>query len=1086
MRHKRTNLLLKFIANYDYRCFRCPEQRRKRNSMRIGISPDSTLAYIDFLFDEEHFHKEARPLCKLGQTKLPASFRLAGLGTYFSPYFVDTNDLVLQAVPQTDVTSAFIDEAWISFVVEFNTILRTIHHDSLYQGVRSVIKFLSDDKHTNRLGGLIVEFCTFENHVRLDKYQSTKKDEDEDNESISSNETPGGTSISGKSKISSQSDRDSFVEASRLEKGFRQTSVADNWFLNLGDVVLGSRKRVEPKTNQKERMYEMRSTESGSRRGDAMSQQTEHEDEEPRATDLPSERPSAATSIASPSRFTCSSCYRCVVATWQMILRKLYNLFFGEPNAVVNMHVLNFVETVRAIENGKLCMGIVVSHPKIFDDVYVITDEDYPDDEDDDIDHASETSDSVSASDNEEHRRNRRISSRRIQSRDFRKRDANNKTSENVSSIEKAYGSKAQEISKFYKIMQAAEHNMQGSAGGEGEVPPSIEKTTSMDSQSFSSSLKSSGLVKSSSNSALAGISPVKISSSPFPKLENIYKEEDVPTYDHRDTEDAGFARTLSTASNVSMVSLSDEIKRLKVKAATDTAEGYVEFNRSDPSQGRPMSNKFTLQSLGRGSVYNADDNSSHSGSEENNYEDGDGENGEESGNSGFMHDESTRDGDGGFDSDDDDRQPPSYHISPSRSVSCIQNSIDGPNALLTQNLARDFAQSTGDGFYPPVNIQGKKSPKRKKKKVFRSRSVMLNHNLAPSCFQQSVRTWRLHDSAMDPVSDGKLGPLHARNGATEEIARKLEGTSENALHGMNNNVIVDDIEARNSEFVRPSERDTMGGGGARDSMTRMRDSMFPIHLLRISFGGKHANNQQTDDDTVSQESKEDINSKSKIGLNPAAMLSNLIERGEAATGTWGRITRFFTYLVNNRFFLFQIREFMFGGNAYPYGPTYLRQLFELVIVFLCMTDITLWIIILFNTYCASDNATDCSNHDALYLVVSVWPLAFVIAPLMGIAAILLGPSVTLSRVYALFSRLAAINNGLMILVMVRFIDYFYNNHVTGSIYTVIAVTGSRLFQCFFVDFYIAHIERLRYTRGWDGLNTSLYKTKDNKQEVIG
>jgi hypothetical protein len=47
------------------------------------------------------------------------------------------------------------------------------------------------------------------------------------------------------------------------------------------------------------------------------------------------------------------------------------------------------------------------------------------------------------------------------------------------------------------------------------------------------------------------------------------------------------------------------------------------------------------------------------------------------------------------------------------------------------------------------------------------------------------------------------------------------------------------------------------------------------------------------------------------------------------------------------------------------------------------------------------------------------------------------------------------------------------------------ALTGSRIFQCLFVDLYIAHVEKLRYTRGWDGLHTSLFKTDDSKNEIV-
>lgn len=96
-----------------------------------------------------------KPLCPVGQAKLPAAFKLAGMGTYFSPFHVDTNDMILQAVPQTDVASFFIDEEWISFIVELNTILRTLHVGEIHYGVLKLIRFLNEVKKQARLGGLL-------------------------------------------------------------------------------------------------------------------------------------------------------------------------------------------------------------------------------------------------------------------------------------------------------------------------------------------------------------------------------------------------------------------------------------------------------------------------------------------------------------------------------------------------------------------------------------------------------------------------------------------------------------------------------------------------------------------------------------------------------------------------------------------------------------------------------------------------------------------------------------------------------------------------------------------------------------------
>lgn len=134
-----------------------------RNSLRIGVSPDNTLAYIDFLYDDATADAFAAPLCDVGQPRLPAAFRIAGLGSYFTPWHLDTNDVLLQAVSSTDVASSFIDEAWVTFVVELNTVLRTIRTDALHRGISKVARFLARAQASERLGGVLLELCTFPN-----------------------------------------------------------------------------------------------------------------------------------------------------------------------------------------------------------------------------------------------------------------------------------------------------------------------------------------------------------------------------------------------------------------------------------------------------------------------------------------------------------------------------------------------------------------------------------------------------------------------------------------------------------------------------------------------------------------------------------------------------------------------------------------------------------------------------------------------------------------------------------------------------------------------------------------------------------
>lgn len=181
-----------------------------------------------------------------------------------------------------------------------------------------------------------------------------------------------------------------------------------------------------------------------------------------------------------------------------------------------------------------------------------------------------------------------------------------------------------------------------------------------------------------------------------------------------------------------------------------------------------------------------------------------------------------------------------------------------------------------------------------------------------------------------------------------------------------------------------------------------------------------------------------------------------------------------------NHFYTFHFVRFMVGYNVFPYGPSYLLRLIELPLFLLSLSDCILWVLILSSSLCVSNDATRCSDHLAFNLMISVWPMAFIIAPITGMIAIVLGPSASLARIYAMFSRLAGINNLVLIIVVIQYFDYYYSIN-KFSIWPVVALTGGRLFQTFAVDLYIAHIEKLRYTRGWDGLHTSLFKTRDNK-----
>jgi hypothetical protein len=172
-RLSRAKLLLNTLATV-----RNPFFKSNKSSLRLSIAPDLTIAYVDILIDME-FHQRAmkasqnpinsemntlsnniRPHASpikrgssknnnsiefptpgpLGQPKLPIFIRFCGMGTYFSPWYLDSNDLLLQAIPLANDVSVFIDKAFINFVYDFNKILKSLRRHCLKDDLIVLLK----------------------------------------------------------------------------------------------------------------------------------------------------------------------------------------------------------------------------------------------------------------------------------------------------------------------------------------------------------------------------------------------------------------------------------------------------------------------------------------------------------------------------------------------------------------------------------------------------------------------------------------------------------------------------------------------------------------------------------------------------------------------------------------------------------------------------------------------------------------------------------------------------------------------------------------------------------------------------------
>ena len=95
---------------YDHRCFKNNLQRAASDSLRIGFSNDFTVAYLDILFDDGPESELAPKDFPIGQPRLPAAFRVGGMGIYSSPWCLSSDDVLLQGIYGAESVEAFISK----------------------------------------------------------------------------------------------------------------------------------------------------------------------------------------------------------------------------------------------------------------------------------------------------------------------------------------------------------------------------------------------------------------------------------------------------------------------------------------------------------------------------------------------------------------------------------------------------------------------------------------------------------------------------------------------------------------------------------------------------------------------------------------------------------------------------------------------------------------------------------------------------------------------------------------------------------------------------------------------------------------
>ncbi|KAG6618560.1 putative nucleoside diphosphate kinase [Phytophthora cinnamomi] len=201
-RHIRVNELKRIVAKYNHACMKGPRARGLLNAVKLGYCADYSLVYLELLYKESS-QSVCVPTTKIGKPSLPLVLLFAGCGTYFSPFYLDPNDLLVRSIPQCPELTAFIDEPWIEFVAELNELLRVVQRDeaSLVESLIPVAVYLEKQRalaalgtNSSKLGGLRIYLGRFYVQDELDMGEEfklglflTTADESMDNVSSNNN-----------------------------------------------------------------------------------------------------------------------------------------------------------------------------------------------------------------------------------------------------------------------------------------------------------------------------------------------------------------------------------------------------------------------------------------------------------------------------------------------------------------------------------------------------------------------------------------------------------------------------------------------------------------------------------------------------------------------------------------------------------------------------------------------------------------------------------------------------------------------------------------------------------------------------------
>lgn len=1169
-RRRRTERLVKFLIRYDYACFRSPKQRQSRNCIRLGISPDNTLAYFDFLFDEEEETDETfQPLIKPGQPKLPASFRFAGLGSYFSPYFIDTNDLLLQAMPQTDMASSFIDEAWISFIAELNKVLRTIQPEGLKFDLVQLLRFLKDPKTIEPLGGLVVELCTFVNKevvypsdieganaVEIDSKPMTKKIS---SGSLQDNAMAGGKGDQsrGESALKGQGpdrDRDSLSGDIELNTIDRMTMVDDanfnshrrsrfDWLSQMGDILargplkdrdgLGDLPRGVEDWRDTDISVDVNASERGTIEavGSGMSKDG-HRSPSPLS---PTSLPFASTLFSSPpaSRDGGGSANSASITRFGMATTTSRH----SPPSSNNSDSISRTTRQSSYDNSSRSKGSGVGG-------------------------------GGGGGGGGRNSSNHSVSSGRL---------SPVRTLSNISYAFSSAGSKASHMVKAVLWSSADAHSADSNNNNNNNHKFNIDDWTNDTTIPATFADMCEQVYR---GEVLLGIRVT------HPKVDNLTQRLRDQDFECDDFYDVGGLASLSGVSPWSgnaerasagsaeggivldeeegdgtsknggggreeergSVGLGLGLGGRKRGASTATSEWDHDLDEEDADISHITNTTDALENAER--IYGAhardmakfyeimkasDANLNSSSSVLSGTAEGD-----SSREGSVAHTRSSsRDQSSSFAIDDDigggvslrsiqrellAEEAASRPVSPRNNSAALRNRTrrvlthessatpDLRNIYLERSVSKDIANiniNTNTNINTPLNKGRKGSPEDLQSLGYVDlKSTPLVTSTSRS-FNEDSAVWRKSISKL--TSRWKDHLAHCRSELSKldlaPTADQWENTrwflvAEDLMQTTVKSDVMMRYESQSQSRESLGARVTMSGYGHAS-----RSTFYDTRMGSIIDRNGIKNNAIVGSSGTNKVHPSDMKNE-YIGNDPYSSSSSVSPSSLTAASSSSSTPSLPSLLFNWPFYLSSssiimmgitrmIFRVIFGINVYPSGFRTVRRVIGVFLILLSFVNLGFCVFIAFNfislsssgaSTCNSDsnnnNGNSCNNFDYTLIVYFFpLPLTTVIAPLVGMYAVLLGPSPRLCRIYGGWTRVSLITCLAIVAIYIKNVNQLnYQNDLVA--YGVVALVSSTVSQCWLVDLYVAHVERIRLTRGWDGLHTSLQVSKDNKKEI--